>query len=233
MGKVKPIILGERKSALQLYHGSKGGVVGDIQPVSRRRCDFGQGFYMGSFSSQAFSLVVNSKEPKYYDCFLDLSGLKVVELSGLQWLIFVGYNRGVFLEYSDTLLFHSIPEFFNGADIIVGDIADDSIYPAFQQFSDGLLTLDGLKAALLFLKLGQQWVAKTPLACARIVLRERALSALDITRLKEFETERSTRSQTVLREVARQYRGVGKTFDDLVYEGILDETFEHLRIYSV
>lgn len=43
---------------LILYHGSKAGLVGNIAPVSRDRCDFGKGFYMGTERSQplTFSL---------------------------------------------------------------------------------------------------------------------------------------------------------------------------------
>ena len=31
-----------------LYHGSKSGIKGPIAPISRERCDFGKGFYMGT-----------------------------------------------------------------------------------------------------------------------------------------------------------------------------------------
>ena len=31
-----------------LYHGSKSGIKGSIEPKSRKQCDFGQGFYMGT-----------------------------------------------------------------------------------------------------------------------------------------------------------------------------------------
>ena len=36
------------KNRVLLYHGSKSGLVGDIKPISRERCDFGKGFYMGT-----------------------------------------------------------------------------------------------------------------------------------------------------------------------------------------
>lgn len=29
-----------------LYHGSKSGINGNIQPLSQAECDFGRGFYM-------------------------------------------------------------------------------------------------------------------------------------------------------------------------------------------
>jgi hypothetical protein len=33
---------------ITLYHGSKSGIHGAIMPASRRYCDFGKGFYMGT-----------------------------------------------------------------------------------------------------------------------------------------------------------------------------------------
>ena len=39
------------------YHGSKKGIVGDIAPISRAECDFGQGFYMGTATLQPLTLV--------------------------------------------------------------------------------------------------------------------------------------------------------------------------------
>ncbi len=40
-----------------LYHGSRGGIDGEIQPISRVRCDFGKGFYMGESEEQAKGLI--------------------------------------------------------------------------------------------------------------------------------------------------------------------------------
>lgn len=33
-----------------LYHGSKSGIDGEIEPKSRKQCDFGKGFYIVSIS---------------------------------------------------------------------------------------------------------------------------------------------------------------------------------------
>lgn len=49
-----------------LYHGSRGGIQGDIRPNSRPRCDFGQGFYMGTNPLQAKSLVASDTAPYFY-----------------------------------------------------------------------------------------------------------------------------------------------------------------------
>lgn len=43
--KIEAIYIEDR---VLLYHGSKSGLVGNIAPISRAQCDFGQGFYMGT-----------------------------------------------------------------------------------------------------------------------------------------------------------------------------------------
>ena len=40
-----------------LYYGSKSGLVGDIAPVSREKCDFGKDFYMGTNIEQPLTLI--------------------------------------------------------------------------------------------------------------------------------------------------------------------------------
>ena len=57
-----------------LFHGSRGGIDGKIQPISRVRCDFGQGFYMGEDANQAKSLVVDDDSPFFYTLKLHLFG---------------------------------------------------------------------------------------------------------------------------------------------------------------
>ena len=51
---------------ITLYHGSKGGIVGNIEPNSRIRCDFGKGFYMGTKPEQAKTLVYHDAMPIFY-----------------------------------------------------------------------------------------------------------------------------------------------------------------------
>ena len=44
-----------------LYHGSKSGIKGHIEPKSRDACDFGQGFYMGDLPDQPKGLIADDK----------------------------------------------------------------------------------------------------------------------------------------------------------------------------
>ena len=47
----KDISLSEGR--ILLYHGSKSGIEGIIEPKSRAQCDFGKGFYMGTTEPSA------------------------------------------------------------------------------------------------------------------------------------------------------------------------------------
>ncbi len=49
-----------------LYHGSKSGIEGKISPISRAKCDFGAGFYMGTDSMQPLTLICDYEKSKFY-----------------------------------------------------------------------------------------------------------------------------------------------------------------------
>lgn len=69
-----------------LYHGSKAGLQGRIAPISRDRCDFGKGFYMGTERNQPLTLICNYPNAKLYTLDVDLSGLKLLNVDvGLEW----------------------------------------------------------------------------------------------------------------------------------------------------
>lgn len=56
----------ENREKIILYHGSRGGIEGSIEPISRSRCDFGKGFYMGTNPEQVKGLVVEQDAPVFY-----------------------------------------------------------------------------------------------------------------------------------------------------------------------
>lgn len=57
---------------ITLYHGSRGGIVGKIEPNSRIRCDFGKGFYIGTKPEQAKTLIFNDNMPIFYTVNFEL-----------------------------------------------------------------------------------------------------------------------------------------------------------------
>lgn len=50
-----------------LYHGSKSGIRGKIAPISRERCDFGKGFYMGTDRIQPLTCRKYRRENRFFD----------------------------------------------------------------------------------------------------------------------------------------------------------------------
>lgn len=62
-----------------LYHGSKSGIQGSISPISRKCCDFGKGFYMGTDRTQPLLIAYNRgkmesiKNSQIYTRFANLS----------------------------------------------------------------------------------------------------------------------------------------------------------------
>lgn len=218
-----------KNRGILLYHGSKAGLLGDLQPHSRNYCDFGSGLYLGTVKEQAYSVCIHHENPHFYQCMLDLSGLSIKILEGIQWTFFVGMCRGSLDQFDGCVLLSSMKEFESSADILIGDIADDSIYPAFDDFVEGRLTDIGLRVALSTMKLGQQYVVKSIKGCNNISLEEINLSLEEVSKLHSYEVERSERSRNILREVSRVYRSIGSTIDDYYDRGVFDETFESLR----
>lgn len=81
---------------ITLFHGSKGGIIGNIKPTSRDHCDFGCGFYMGESSDQAKGLVFTNDNPILYVAKLKLSEIpenRIVVLHGMDWICAVLANR--------------------------------------------------------------------------------------------------------------------------------------------
>ena len=88
-----------------LYHGSRGGISGDIKPISRIHCDFGKGFYMGTNQNQVKSLVSNDPNPYYYRLELNIDCLdkdRVLQLTDMDWAYFVLFNRGKLKSVKDS-----------------------------------------------------------------------------------------------------------------------------------
>ena len=78
-----------------LYHESKSGISGPIAPISRDRCDFGKGFYMGTDPYQPLTLISDFEHSRFYVVSLDLSDLEVLQVRpDLEWAMLVAFYRG-------------------------------------------------------------------------------------------------------------------------------------------
>ena len=151
-----------------LYHGSKSGIVGKIEPKSRSQCDFGKGFYMGTDPSQALTLICDYDKSKFYIVSVDTTDLKTIEVpADIEWAMLVAYHRGRMETIKGTPLYEKYRKMSENKDLVIGSIANDRMFYVIDNFFIGNITDAALVGSLSALQLGNQYVAVTPFALKR------------------------------------------------------------------
>lgn len=204
-----------------LYHGSKSGICGAIAPISRKRCDFGKGFYMGTDRTQPLTLICNYPDAKIYTLSVDLSNLKVLDIEvGLDWALLVAYNRGKMESVKHSMIYNRLANLSKGCDIIIGYIANDRMFVVLDRFFNGEITDMALINCLSALKLGKQYVALTEKACEKIkILDEQVLTENDWHKLKQESEANRSKGIAMADEICRRYRRDGRFFDEILEAG--------------
>ena len=119
-----------------LYHGSKSGIYGSIAPISRKHCDFGKGFYMGTDRTQPLTLICNYPDARLYTLSVNLSDLKILNVeTGLDWALLVAYNRGKMESIKHSTIYNHFANLSKDCDMIIGNIANDRIFVVLDRFS--------------------------------------------------------------------------------------------------
>lgn len=205
-----------------LYHGSKSGIHGAIAPVSRERCDFGKGFYMGTDRSQPLTLICNYPAAKIYTLEVDLSDLRILDVeAGLDWALLIAYHRGKMESIKHSEIHERYANLGKGCDMIIGYIANDRMFVVLDRFFNGEITDLALINSLSALKLGKQYVALTATACKKIkILEEKALTEENRVKLKQDSEANRFKGIAMADEICRRYRREGRFFDEIVTEGI-------------
>jgi hypothetical protein len=202
-----------------LYHGSRGGIKGDIKPSSREQCDFGRGFYMGDISNQAKGLVIGDTNPMFYKVRLRLSEIpedRILVLEGKDWLNAVLASRKLCEEFNGLELAKYWERKLSDYDVIIGTIADDTMKDAIKTFSDGGMTDEGLIACLQSVDYGMQYVAKTEFACSKIeILSQKRIYGMDKLNVIEYNRIQSEKSKVCIQEAAFGYCE-GFTLDEIL-----------------
>lgn len=206
-----------------LYHGSKSGIHGPIAPVSRGRCDFGKGFYMGTDRTQPLTLICNYPDAKIYTLSVDLSDLVIFDVEvGLDWAFLIAYNRGKMESVKNSKIYTRFAELSKDCDMIIGYIANDRMFVVLDRFFNGEITDRALINSLSALKLGKQYVALTEKACKKIkILDEQKLSESDREKLKRESEVNRSKGIAMAEEICRKYRREGRFFDEILKEGEL------------
>lgn len=214
---------------MKLYHGSKSGIKGDIQcNLSRDKCDFGPGFYMGDKPEQPMGLIAGWETHRFYEMEFDGNGLKIKRFGNtyeeqMDWALFIAYNRnpGWYVDYRK--LCKKYESYHSEYDVIVGVIANDKMFQLLERFYDGTLCDKALIDGLSRVKLGNQYVLKSSKACSGKHLRiltERQLTERERKQSLAQSVDNSHQMAGIIGELQRRYRRAEsiKFFDEIMEE---------------
>ena len=201
-----------------LYHGSRGGIKGTIQPVSRASCDFGIGFYMGENKYQAASLVYDSERPVLYTLRLEIPNeTKILKLEEKNWLYVVLANRGRVREFNTLPAAKFWKEYTGKFDLIVGKIADDQMNAAMRRFAQSGMTDRALYACLQKVQYGNQYAAKTEWMCSHIeVMEEIEVNEHTFPGMEDYMQGKFEEAQNVVQEETVRYLREGLYLSEII-----------------
>lgn len=204
-----------------LYHGSKSGINGEINPsIGRDNCDFGKGFYMGTDLKQAKSLVSPFNDPKIYTLRFKLSEIPESRILRLEdnkeWMYIVLACRGA-VTIKEMPSLKKYLSVLKNCDVVIGKIADDSMKEALGAFYENTLTDEGLIACLQKADYGLQYVAKTNFACSKIeILGEKRLLGKEKQDAMLYGVEMRHKCNNVVEETQKAYSGKGRFMHNIL-----------------
>lgn len=206
------------KGRILLYHGSKSGIEGRIEPKSRSQCDFGKGFYMGTDPSQALTLICDYDKSKFYVVSVDTTFLNMIEVSAdIEWAMLVAYHRDRMETIKGTPLYEKYRNLSKDKDIIIGSIANDRMFYVIDNFFIGNITDAALVGSLSALQLGKQYVAVTQKGCDAIQIEaEVELSHLERLYIQELAEANRAKGISLANNICKSYRREGLFFDELL-----------------
>lgn len=201
-----------------LYHGSKSGIEGKIEPKSRKQCDFGKGFYMGTDPGQALTLICDYEKSKFYVVSVATDTLAQIEVpADIDWAMLVAYHQGRMKKINGTDLYDKYRNMTAGKDLIIGNIANDRMFFVIDNFFIGNVTDTALVNSLSALQLGKQYVAVSQKGCDAVrVESEISLSYLERLFIKNTAGENRAKGISLANDICRNYRREGLFFDEIL-----------------
>ena len=201
-----------------LYHGSKSGINGSIQPISRKQCDFGSGFYMGTEPVQALTLICDFEKSKFYIVSVDMNELAQLDVPpDIDWAMLVAFHRGKMEKIKGTGLYEKYQKMAEDCDLVIGYIANDRMFYVIDSFFQGTITDAALINSLSALKLGKQYVMVTTEGCKHVhTAAEIELSYLERMSVQAVASENREKGVSLANEICRSYRREGQFFDELL-----------------
>ncbi len=201
-----------------LYHGSKSGIVGNIAPVSRDRCDFGRGFYMGTQPDQPLTLICDFEKSRFYVVSLNLENLNVLRVpADIEWAMLVAYHRGKMEKIQGIGLYNKYRQMLENVDVVIGSIANDRMFYVLDNFFLGNITDTALVNSLSALQLGEQYVCVTQKACNEVRIEaEIPVSALERRCLQDVSAQSRARGIALANDICKNHRREGRFFDEIL-----------------
>lgn len=208
-----------------LYHASKSGIKGKIAPISRDKCDFGKGFYMGTLPEQPLTLICDFEDSRFYIVSIDKSNLNSIEIpTNIDWAMIIAFNRGRMNNIKNTKLYDKYDNYLKNNDLAIGYIADDRMFNVIDNFFEGYITDLALINSLSALELGKQYVMLTQRGCDNVKIeKEIELSWLERKCLKEVSEENRSKEVNFVNEICKNYRREGRFFDEILSDRLKGE----------
>lgn len=205
-----------------LYHGSKSGIDGSIAPLSRKQCDFGKGFYMGTDPAQALTLICDYEKSKFYIISIGTDELAHLEVpADIEWAMIVAYHRGRMEKIKGAPFYNKYRDLTADKDLIIGSIANDRMFYVIDNFFIGSITDAALVNSLSALQLGKQYVAVTQKGCDSVRIEyELPLSHLERLVIRDIAEENRARGVSLANDICKNYRREGKFFDEILDEAM-------------
>lgn len=201
-----------------LYHGSKSGIRGRITPISREKCDFGSGFYMGTEPAQPLTLICDFDKSRFYIISLELTHLRKLEIpADLEWAMIVAYNRGKMERISGTKLYERYRHLCENRDVLIGSIANDRMFYVLDNFFLGNITDLALVKCLSALQLGRQYVTVTQNGCDAVrIEKEIPISYLERRFMQDVSEANRAKGISMANDICKNYRREGEFFDEIM-----------------
>lgn len=205
-----------------LYHGSKSGLVGDIEPSSRSECDFGRGFYMGTIPRQPLTLICSYSKSKFYIVSIPKEFKNsIVFNDDMEWAMFIAFNRAKMEAAKGSAFYKKYESLSNDCDVAVGSIANDRMFKVLDDFFEGTITDVALTSCLSALELGKQYVCLSKKSCEQVKIeKEIELSYLERQVIQEISAQYRQKGISLADEICKKHRREGLYFDEIINEAV-------------
>ncbi len=208
-------------NSVVLFHGAKKAFSMPINFLlnSKKRNDFGVGFYLGETFEQAANYISFLENVSNVYCFrLDLKGLKTYKFDmDTEWMIAIAYFRGWIEEYKDHNCIKNILNKVNDCDVIIAPIADNRMFDIIAEFIEGNITDEQCKHSLAATNLGFQYVLKTDKAVKNTsFIKEMFVCKKEKEKCIQSRISLTDNGLQKVKMARIEYKGKGKYFEEIL-----------------